>query len=190
MSTKPLYGIPLKALVGSSIAREIKQFSDKFWEFLRDDLNIKEFELWVYLTEDLENILPHDLYYELLNFHYHNYNKYMLKRLKEKIGYWLETNNEIYDCLCIQFKNKHSFGISTETNLECDILDVNYFTSNYIKICKKNRWLRLYSCPKCNDFWCVYFDTDDFNYILVRQNESQAEKIQINNIWPEEFEKY
>lgn len=61
----------------------------KFYEVLKHKIDLRDFESWVYKTKDLENILPNDIYVDLISLNFNS--KYAHNDLENLIGHLVDN---------------------------------------------------------------------------------------------------
>lgn len=165
---------------------QIKILCRKIWEFIREDISVKDFEIWVYTTQELKEFLPSEMYFDLFYFDYQKSKNFTIYNLRQLLKEWLVTNHP-GDCRCPQIKNKDKYGLSGENNIDLWCFKYNYFKNNYITL-HSDGYLKLYMCSKCDTYWCIGEFFEYGSFVLLRLNATQVEKIRKKNIWPSYFD--
>lgn len=151
------------------------------WQFIRGDLPVKEFEMWAYASNDLENTATKDFYLEIISANFKvNPDVYVLKK---KLEQFMRLNVPL-NCECLALPNLAVTDMGSEQ--ENRVWGTLEEVKRYGELCW---WLGLYQCKKCEQYWQVAQETRQNDiHCLKRLDKTGAEKIIQNNEWPKSFE--
>ena len=165
-----------------------------FWSFIRGDMPVREFELWIYGSKNLKYAITADLYEEIL----------MLDFSDEKKVNWLRHIVYFFlleiplSCLCETFSNRTKIDIRPNDNE--DGIKTHKQQQQFLSITKNiklfNREkkygsfhiflnaLEICRCQICGTKWLRIFEEVDCDYYLFRLSYLQYNTILANPTWP------
>jgi hypothetical protein len=156
--------------------------STTLWRFVRGDLPVADFEVWLYGHQDLEQELGEALYVELISFNYQDQGELFV--LRSKLGAFLRP---ALKCECVTLADMATVAMG------CDGLDKRVFAT--VRPCQdfgENRWwLSLNRCTACGQHWMVAQEERIYDdYFMRRLNDVEAREILNSNRWPDDFSTY
>lgn len=167
------------------------------WEFVRGDMPIRVFELWVYSNNNniLKQTFGDDSCLELATLDYKDERE--IHDLKIAIYEFLIKFPE--QCLCPTFPNNtllYPFTEGSEKIMlekQIDLLKTTISIENFSgkPPVHQSRWYHpgeLCCCSECKTWWFIIFEeTEGSDYYLVRLNEEEALLISQSQNWPNEL---
>lgn len=166
------------------------------WQFVRGDMPIRTFELWIYSNDNdvLRQTFGEDSYLELVMLDYKDGRE--IYDLKIAIYKFLIQFQE--SCLCYTFPNNTLLYPFTDDAEEIFIKEQIDLLKNTLSIenfsgkppIHGSRWYHpgaLCCCSECKTWWFVIFEeTEGADYYLVRLNKEEALLISRFPSWPSE----
>lgn len=154
---------------------------EKCWLFIRGDTAEKEFEKWVYETQDLEMIFPADFYITLISTNYSASGPvFVLKEKLEEVISGLVKRN----CYCHTLSNLADVSMGDHSHI---------FQSFETKAKYGDPlwWLRLEQCSICEEYWMIGSE-ERINdvFIMKRLSISDSKNIIENDLWPDDFKEF
>lgn len=152
------------------------------WRFVRGDLSIPDFETWLYVQDNLESELGHDLYMEVISFDYRDQRE--LFALRQKIANFLRPELK---CECLTLTDM------AVVPMGCGGQDERVFATvrQISKYGSSKWWLDLEQCVVCDQYWMVAQEERIYDdYFLKRLAAPEAQEILDTNTWPDDFSTY
>jgi hypothetical protein len=142
------------------------------YKFARGDLNVKEFEAWLYNHQELEALLGQNLYLDLVSTNYSNSGE--VDRAINNLVAWSESRIE-NSCLCRAIRNNDRKIIGQQEWL---------FTTTFSTVRRRTPWIRLDNCNDCGDYWLIATDpTYDDESFFCRIDEQPALEVVNKGYW-------
>lgn len=160
------------------------QIFEHIWMFVRDDLNVADFEEWVYAhNEGLKKFMGEEFQLEIISINYKS--KSEVYELKQNLEKRLRELNSM-DCECISLSNTNVTDMGSERE------DRVFKTLHEIKAHGEPCWwLALYKCSNCEQYWLIAQETEQNDvHCFKRLSQTQANKIIKEGKWPDSFKIY
>ncbi|MCA9987978.1 MAG: hypothetical protein KDE59_26920 [Anaerolineales bacterium] len=155
-----------------------------FWRYLRGDMTPADFAAWVYVTADLERLLPPGLYLQLLETRYQEHlSRY---ELEKALLVWLEENHPT-GCFCLQFRDLQKLPIGSATLFGRELNTIpDAFLAGFVVLKRRTPWLELIRCRDCGQAWYLATDSvaDDLHLQRLAADETGAIE---QDDWPDTF---
>lgn len=162
--------------------RHIDPRIEKIWQFVRGDLNLNDFEHWLYSDKGLENLLGKALYLEIISVNYSD--KDALFNTKKQLEAYARKATSLR-CKCVEFADIDIVNMGEESEL---------FFKHIETIQKRGEpfwWLSLDKCRECEQWWLVGSEERQNDLYCVRRlDQETADEILSKNKWPNYFDKY
>jgi hypothetical protein len=155
----------------------MSETTDVLWRFVRRDLTAPEFEQWLYQSPELERLLGHERYLELLSADYRDPTVVHATRLH--LRSWLLPAKE-YACSCVEWQTRQMLPMRAET---ANLLEEEFRTRRERTPC-----LKLVECQQCGQHWYVAVDTIDDDFSFLRLDTAAAAAIRERDEWPTDFD--
>lgn len=158
-----------------------EQIFDNCWLFIRGDMEVSEFENWVYGTPELESSFTEEFYMNLISLNYTLADAvFVLKReLKNELNALVSR-----ECECHTLPYLADVGMGQHDHI-FNSLDEK------AKFGQQLWWLWLAQCSVCQEYWMIGSE-ERINdvFIMKRLSTNTALGILQNDQWPDDFKDY
>jgi len=154
---------------------------DVIWRFVRGDTDAKEFELWLYAQETLEDFLGNKLYLDIISADYRSGDaKWRVRKALEEFARSVSSMS----CECSALPN------TAVIPMACPGDAISRFDEIRLRG-KPYWWLGVSRCAACGTPWLVAQEERQNDvFIFRRLTEVQFSDILSDNRWPDDFDKY
>jgi hypothetical protein len=156
--------------------------STTLWRFVRGDLAVADFEVWLYRHQSLEHELGAEFYNELISFDYRDRQELFV--LRKKLGAFLRP---ALMCECVTLPDMAMVPMGV------DGLDRRVFATvrPLQEFGSSKWWLSLRHCSVCGQKWLVAQEERIYDdYFMRRLDEVEAQDILNGGLWPPDFSTY
>jgi hypothetical protein len=160
-----------------------------FWKFIRDDMLVREFEIFIYGDAQLKTMFSRTSYEDLLMLDY----ELLYTEVKELAHALFELVIEFPDdCICETFPSSCRIYIGSDINERYieTLPEVAVIKSFSGQSPWNKNWLHYYHaasvrrCEQCQTWWIVTFEESDCDYYFTRLSDQDVEVILQNPTWP------
>ena len=161
-------------------AEQIANCIETIWRFVRGDMPTSEFEQWVYLEPELEELLGTQLYLDVISadFSCDRQAYEIAKALKS----FVQAVSDL-QCQCITLADLTKVDMGDDSDLVFSTFDE----------CARRGdpywWLSAYRCNRCEQWWLVAQEERHYDvFILKRLSRTQRDLTVNDDLWPSDFD--
>jgi hypothetical protein len=157
--------------------KAIPEWQETLWRFAYENLDLSDFERWVYSAEDLMSVLDSDMYLRLLEMNYQDHLQVL--EFKKVLQNWLNSSYP-QTCNCLKWKDYQVVPLGYESRTDV-------FLTKFELLKRQTPWLYCARCKSCAQSWYLAVDPREDNYYLQRLTTADVDRIE-EGFWPSTFD--
>jgi hypothetical protein len=158
--------------------RPIDPVEDKFWAYVRGELDEPAFEAWVYAAPDLEIVLGPEDYLSVAACDFSDASRRARYERVEKVRD-IVARRFPRSCVCLSVARSGWHGMNGPKCLVATHAET---------LARRTPWIDLLQCRDCGTFWLVGTDTVDDAYYVQRLSTEAAADIVAHDHWPTDMD--